>query len=712
MAKGIGLSDNLLHFLDNFDGSTGYIGNAKGMLSERSRMMRTKIMGVGAVFFSFLLAFGAQNAPDAKALFEKAKYTMESLGDLEGAIKLFREIIQKFPKERESAAKSQLYIGLCYEKAGVTEAKKAFQSVINDYPEQSETVRIAREKLAVMTSGAAAAIPKPTGLQVRKVLADASGVGEVLTADGKYIRGIDWDTGDVVQFDVASGQRSRITNKGSWSKTEGNLEDQAFSRDGKQIAYNAEVLSGAKDWLYPLRIRNLDGSGFRTLYSEKGSYVVPLDWSRDAGSILALRDRNKATELTVISTADGSVRVLRSITSSWYSFQGASFSPDGRFVAFSLVREGSPSHGDVFLMTADGRNEVVVAGHPAEDEMLRWTPDGRSLVFLSDRSGTWDIWTVHLTGGKQQGEPELLKKDFGNDSEVLGFAPDGSLYYKTHTSSGGLYNGALDLETGKVLVPPAPVTTRYTGPTIQPTWSPDGRNLLYISSWGGGPGHNILTIRSVATGEERFLSPRLRGVNQISWAPDGRSVIAIGITETGNGIFRIDTETSGITKLADGGLAPRLCPDGKTLVFVKGETGGPGPIITKRNLDTGEESEVVLIRGINYDLSPDGREVVFQVDGAVKAVSLNGGEPRELFHGSGDPKWTRDGRYIIVRASGTLWRVPAQGGTPLKLDLAVPKMMFFTLHPDNRRFAFFVIEESKSELWVMENFLPASKVAK
>jgi hypothetical protein len=55
--------------------------------------------------------------------------------------------------------------------------------------------------------------------------------------------------------------------------------------------------------------------------------------------------------------------------------------------------------------------------------------------------------------------------------------------------------------------------------------------------------------------------------------------------------------------------------------------------------------------------------------------------------------------------------VPAQGGTPLKLDLSVPKMGSFALHPDNRRFVFSVIEESKSELWVMENFLPPLKAA-
>ncbi len=671
--------------------------------------MRTKIMGVGAIFFSFLLAFGAQGAPDAKALFEKAKYTMEGLGDLEGAIMLFRDIVQRFPKERESAAKSQLFIGLCYQKAGVTEAKKAFQSVIDNYPEQSETVRIAREKLALMSSGAAVSIAKSTGLQVRKILADASGVGDFLTADGKTIRGLDRETGDIVQFDIAGGLKSRIKNTGSWSKTERTLEDQVFSRDGKQIAYNAEVLADEKDWVFPLRIRNLDGSGLRTLIIEK-DYIKPLDWSPDAGSILALRDRNKTTELTAISTADGSVRVLRSITSGWFSFQSASFSPDGRFVAFSLVREGNPPHGDVFLTTSDGRNEVVVAGHSAEDQLLGWTPDGHSLIFLSDRSGTWDIWAVAIIGGKPQGEPALLKKDFGNYAgDILGFAPDGSLYYKSVTRLGGLFSGAIDLETGKVLVPPAPVATRYTRPPSQLTWSPDGRNLAYISFRGEiAPGNLLLTIRSAATGEERFLSPRLLFLNQISWAPDSRSIIAIGATLSGFGIFRIDAETSEVTKLADGGVAPRLCPDGKTLLFVKEGLG-----IAKRNLDTGEESGVVKPKGLNYDLSPDGREVVFQVDDAVKTVSLNGGEPREVFRGSAAwARWTKDGRYIIVRASGTFWRVPTQGGTPFKLNLEVQKMHSFALHPDNRRVAFSLNGESKNELWVLENFLPPTKAVK
>jgi len=657
----------------------------------------------------------AQKSQSADILLGAALHQEEVEGNIEAAIATYKKLLAEFPGNRPLAAQAQLHLGFCYEKLGEVQAKEAraaYERVVRDYADQSEIVAQARVRLAALGGPGAGG-----GLVTRRVLTDASGVGGVLTADGKYISHIDRGTGDVVQFEVASGQTRRITNRGGPGAREAPFEYQAFSRDGKQIAYD----SYTKDWVPQLRIRNLDSSGLRTLYSEKGYDVHPLDWSPDAGSILAFRESNKGIELTLISTADGSVRVLKSIASDLKSITSglvrASFSPDGRSIAFSFVREGSPPHGDVFLMTADGRNEVVVAGHPAEDKLLGWTPDGRSLVFLSDRSGTADIWTVHITGGKQQGEPELLKKDFGWDSEVLGFAPDGTLYYRTYTYLGRLYNGAVDLETGKVLVPPAPVATRYAAPVVQLTWSPDGRNLLYLSHPGDiGPGNNIITIRSAVTGEERFLSPRLRGVGQISWAPDGRSIIALSAADTGFGIFRIDTETSGITKLLEGGgVFPHLCPDGKTLVFVRGDIGGPGPIIRKRNLDTGEESEVVKTGAASYDLSPDGREVVFQVDGAVKTVSLNGGEPRELFRGLAKAYRLGgggDGRYIIAHAGGEIWRVPAQGGTPLKLDLSVPKMASFTLHPDNSHFAFSVDEGSKSELWVMENFLPAQKVVK
>jgi len=297
------------------------------------------VLGAGA-FWHFPAR--AQGTPEAERLLQKAIQKETVDGDLKGAIELYKKIVALPGGNRAVAAKALLRMGQCHEKLGGTEAqeaRKAYQRLVRDFADQAEIVAQARVRLAALGGPGAGG-----GLVTRRVLTDASCVRGVLTADGKYISHIDRGTGDVVQFEVASGQTRRITNRGPWGEGENWYNYQLFSRDGKQIAYGSRT----KDWGPPLRIRNLDGSGLRTLYSEKDSYVQYADWSPDAGSILALRKRNEVKELTLISTADGSVRVLRSFAPGWFELQGARFSPDGRFVAFSLVREGSPPHGDVF----------------------------------------------------------------------------------------------------------------------------------------------------------------------------------------------------------------------------------------------------------------------------------------------------------------------------------------------------------------------------
>jgi len=684
--------------------------------------MKTRLF----LIIAFVFLTGSLTAQDNKASTSLTAeiYEEEVTGNLDKAVELYLDILKKYPDDRPVAAKALYHLGLVSEKMGKQKASEYFTQLVKTYPDQTELVALAKTKLAIL--GGSGSIGGTMGLVTRRVLSDATGVEGFLTENGKYIRYMDQGTGDVIQFDITSGEKSRIKYKGSLGKNEHSYESHIFSRDGKQIAYNSSIPGDTSYFYFPLQIRNLDGSEHRIINSEK-EYVEPLNWSPDGRSILTLSWRDNSNELTVISIADGSERLLKSFTSDYSSLQGTSFSPDGRFVAFSLVLEGNPPHGDLFLMTADGRNEVVIASHPAEDQLIGWTPDGKRLIFLSDRSGTRDIWSVLITGGKQQGEPELLKKDFGRDSEILGFSPDGSLYYKSYTRIGGLYNGEVDLETGKVMGQPTQVTTRYSGPPDQLLWSPDGNSLLYIPRLGNlFRKNNTLTIRSAATGEERILTPRLSFINQISWAPDSRSVIALGMAETKLGIFEIDTETGKITKLAGSNhFTPHLCPDDQTLVFIKA-----GPTITKQNLKTGEETEVTKIAPTmtGYDLSPDGREVVFQMNHIVKIMSINGGEPRELFRDLAknmnewweyNLKWTKDGQFIIARAcsfqedhgqnylkGGDIWRIPSKGGISVKLDLTVPNMTSFALHPDNRHFAFSINDGTKEELWVMENFLP------
>ena len=643
----------------------------------------------------------SQKTSQAELRFEEAHRKETIDGDLKAAIDLYRRAIDEAGSNRAIAAQALVRMGQCYENLGDTEARKAYERVVREFGDQKISAEAARARLAVL--GSSGKEPR-----ARRILADASGVSGTLFPGGKYISHTDRKTGDVLHYEIATGETKRITNRGTWTDSGAPADaDEAFSRDGKQIAYSWD----AKDGSYQLRVRNLDGSGLRTVFSDKEYVLIePLDWAPDGQAILAFRTRD-TTELALFPTRGGEVRVLKGLISAWPAWpHRAAFSPDGRYVALSYPGDAAP-RGELLLMTANGRNQTVVAGHPAEDQMLGWTPDGRSLVFLSDRSGTWDIWSVRVSEGQQQGEAELLRKDFGG-GEVLGFAPDGSCYYRTTLNVGHLYTGEVDLTTGRVLAPPVRVPTRYLGFIDQTRWSPDGKSLLYVSQRGPiGPQYNILTIRSAATGEERFLAPRLRFINQTSWAPDSRSILAIGIGALESAIFRMDAESGEASRLVGGDrFVPRLCPDGKTLLFV-----GNGPVLMRRNLDTGEELELAK-EAWSYDVSPNGREVSFFSKGAVRITSISGGEPREVFRTSAEqcrPRWTADGRAMIVEVHGKgnpeVWEVPAQGGTPRKLEVSVSGLESFTLHPDNRRFAFAVNEPAKSEFWVLENFLAAKE---
>src|SRR4030042_2453712 len=92
-------------------------------------------------------ASALQNSSDHKVLFEKAKFTMETKGDLKGAIKLFEEIIKKYPNERDYAANALLYIGMCYEKLGKSEARSAYSRLLQDSGDQAQPVKEARSRL-------------------------------------------------------------------------------------------------------------------------------------------------------------------------------------------------------------------------------------------------------------------------------------------------------------------------------------------------------------------------------------------------------------------------------------------------------------------------------------------------------------------------------------------------------------------------------------
>lgn len=117
-------------------------------------MKRAKVFicmfGIIAMVMSLGIFLGAANQPSAKELYEAALFKKDADGDMLGAIKLFNEIVEQYPNNRNIAAKALLSMGMCYEKLGVTQALNKYQDVINKYPEQRDEVTAAKERLSYL----------------------------------------------------------------------------------------------------------------------------------------------------------------------------------------------------------------------------------------------------------------------------------------------------------------------------------------------------------------------------------------------------------------------------------------------------------------------------------------------------------------------------------------------------------------------------------
>jgi Tol biopolymer transport system component len=283
-------------------------------------------------------------------------------------------------------------------------------------------------------------------------------------------------------------------------------------------------------------------------------WMTAVQWSPDGRQILVVLHREKAaSQLALISVADGSARVLKTFERELP--RKMSISLDGRTIAYDLIAQANAPERDIFLLATDGSGETPLVQHPSDDTVIGWAPDGKSLLFATDRTGTPSAWLVRVSDGKAQGAPELVKQGLGAILP-LGFTRSGALFYVLQVGIRDVFTATLDPATGQVQTPPQPVDPRLVGSKSDPAWSPDGRYLAYLSRGGSTPpsGTCIVSIRAVASGEARELSLWLDSMTEIGWSADGRSLLAVGQDKQGRlGAFRIDAQTGAITFFPDPG---------------------------------------------------------------------------------------------------------------------------------------------------------------
>jgi Tol biopolymer transport system component len=75
-------------------------------------------------------------------------------------------------------------------------------------------------------------------------------------------------------------------------------------------------------------------------------------------------------------------------------------------------KEDSPDR-DIFVLATNGSRETPLVEHPGNDFVLGWAPDGKRILFASDRTGVLSAWVIAVADGRPQGAPELVKSDIG-----------------------------------------------------------------------------------------------------------------------------------------------------------------------------------------------------------------------------------------------------------------------------------------------------------
>jgi Tol biopolymer transport system component len=683
--------------------------------------MTRALMVVGAAVLAGTALLGQQRPAAAsldKARLEAAINKEVIDGDLKSAIALYRELTQS--ADRAVAAQSYLRLGQGYRRLGDPQAKPTLQRAL-EFTDQPQVVAKARAALGLRAqSGSGTA----SGPSMRRVWAGAgaSRYGAV-SLDGRFIAHVDPDTGDLAVRDVEAGTNRRITLNGneSWNEF---AESHAFSPDGSQIAY-AWYSTRRR---YELRIVDAGATSVpapRTLIDRPDiDWIAVTDWSRD-GKWLAAKysTHGGGVRLARISVADGSVEDLRAPIVAGPT--RIVFSPDGRFVAYDMLRDNDADNRDIVVRSLTANTEWYVATAPGYDELVGWGPDGTTLAFASDRSGTHALWVVAVSEGKPIGAPRQAHGNVGDGT--LGITSKGALFVGVVSAALDINVVAVDTATGKRLGEPSrPVPSRI-GPGRGPVWSPDGSQLMFTLLGQRRLQGRTLAVRDMRTGHVRELQTSLRNLNFPRWSPEGRSVVVQGAHQDGRtGIFRIAVETGEVTPVAleaDGAQYawPSWSPDGQRVYFLR-DTGGLTPFTIERDLTTGREREFADVRaGL---ASPDGRFLLaspFSGDriSELRLVPTAGGQSRVVYSVSegGLPwaNWTPDSKHILVRHTGKdrddVLLIPIDGGAPKKLDLPGAQWGWMSMHPDGKRIAY-LAGKQEEEVWVIENVLPASKASR
>ena len=223
---------------------------------------------------------------------------------------------------------------------------------------------------------------------------------------------------------------------------------------------------------------------------------------------LAVATFSHQTDLC-LDAVDGSSQ--RRLTFHTHDNFAARLSPDGRRLVYMSNRTGNP---EIWLLDLESGEEHRLTDNPAADAPAGWEPDGKSILFLSDRGGAFHAWTLEVEGGRIEQVGKGIAAIEGLTIGWAMWAPDGSrigIVAPDANHQAALWTLAKD---GKIAGPFLPGLREVQ-------FCRDGRTVLYVREGKEGSGLE-LRAADLESGADALL---YKGwVRELAVAPNGRRI--------------------------------------------------------------------------------------------------------------------------------------------------------------------------------------------
>ena len=251
------------------------------------------------------------------------------------------------------------------------------------------------------------------------------------------------------------------------------------------------------------------------------------------------------------------------------------------------------------------------------------------------------------------------------------------------------------------------------GRALWPMWSPDGQSVAWVQVLGDSS-----EIRSVPSlgGATRTLFARSGLIAGLDWHPDGKKLVYSWPSPGSHQLAFLDLETlEGVAELDKGvsHVQPRYAPDGRRLAFIALTETSSGVVVREDSRETWLVRGLTNVQGLAW--AADGRYLVYAAEDAgmfhLWTVPAAGGEPRRLT-AAGDFAWnptiasrTGDLAWEQVRVDQDLWMIKVHGTDPWRLEtgrfLASTRWEYEAAYSrDGARIAFVSARSGSPELWV------------